>query len=402
MKWLLVLLIAITCNNTLFSQTVYGIFFIASSDEEAINNSFKHDLSAMNLLVETISNNVNYDYSKYIFDEKKCNGENFDRIASTLSTSEDDIIIVYISSHGARHPNDESPFPLVQLQPGQLRSPTKIFADLKKIPHKTLMVVSDACNNNLENLPAIPVTEEEREVYTKSFPEIGKVSISDIKKQNIKRIFIEKCFDLILTSSEPTKKSIIYKNSGSLFTNQLVSNMDEFFKLRKNSTIKEILYATGNGTYLESTRVSKMKYNEEKYGANNHKPYIPYGIMYGCTDKNTSAKITFNKTQLPDLEIKSTSHVVKDIDGTEVNEIELQLVGDRTLLNRTRQVKYVIPPGETNIPIKISLNKDNNFKCKVKMSGSGYIIATVTYDDGSNTEVGTYLENQHTHSYHWY
>jgi hypothetical protein len=264
------------------------------------------------------------------------------------------------------------------------------------------LFVIDACNNNLENLVAIPATEEEREVYSKSFPEVGKISISDLMKQNIRHIFIENCFDVIVTSSEPTKKSIIYKNAGSLFTNQLSTSMDEFFKLKKKSTITDILLATGNGTYYESSRISKMKYNERKYGPNTHKPYIPFGIMYNCDDKKTSSKIAFNKSQSPGVEIKYSSHEMKDVNGTEYNEVELQLVGESATLNKARQVQYVIPPGTTTIPINVALNKENNFKCKVQMAGNGYIIATVTYDDGTTVDVGSYVESAHTHYSHWY
>ena len=248
-----VFFLSIFFSPGVFSQTVHGIYFIANAENSTeLAAAFQHDLAVMRNTFATISANLNYHYAEHLFSETNFKGANFDNFHSDVHSKSDDIICVYISSHGARNSYDQNPFPQILFRSNEGHSPLRAFIALKKIPHRTILFIIDACNGNREDLIAISNTAEEREVFEKSFPEISPVTVTRLKQSNIRRMFVDNCFDAIITSSEPGKKSFIFKKNGSLFTNNLYSSLINTWSSNNRYKIEDALLVTGEATYHSS------------------------------------------------------------------------------------------------------------------------------------------------------
>jgi hypothetical protein len=250
MKFLYAFVIFMTAGFIAIAQKpkLHAIFFVDTKVKD-IGAYCRKDLLFVNEKLKNMASILNYEYHVIIDTADNFNVKNFESLDNQINTSDSDIIVVYISSHGAKHGDNMDPFPEIVFGKDKKSSVGAMHKKLKQLKHKSLLTIVDACNNYRDLLYDISV----------GFGVIVKgkeISANSCLFHNYRKLF-DKPFDCIVAASRPGYYSLTGP-LGSIFTNVFFEQLDKMTmtcRLDKNIGMKILIDNVKHST----TIVSGMK-----------------------------------------------------------------------------------------------------------------------------------------------
>jgi hypothetical protein len=222
MRKLLLLLTTLHLCLIMCGQKVITITF-ADTDDEVIGDGCTIDDKNIHKYSSRLANALGYPIDEQLeYVSSKFNPSSFDQFVSKIKSTNNDILILYISSHGARPKDEKRPFPWVSFEE-IYRSAYAKHTSLRHLPHRTLLTLIDACN------VIRPISPKEVKLFGKTYNPQLTDPISGTERAVVKKIFVENNFDLIITSSQIGVTSLSTP-SGSVFTNSFIAACNYYFK----------------------------------------------------------------------------------------------------------------------------------------------------------------------------
>jgi len=346
-------------NFSCVAQKIVSAIF-ANTEDDQIGYGSSADETTIMLFLSRLKDDLGYTLDPdppLRFDFGNFTYKKFDDLENKFSTTgPEDIIIVYISSHGGRDQLNETPFPYILFDSLQnKRSVFDKFKSLQKLPHKCLLMAIDACNNYLDT-SKISKEEVESKYFGKNYAPFIPRTITAHEKEVAHSIFISNCFDLCVTASNPPLISqTTYR--GSLFTNSFISAFYDHYEYltTEQANINSIL----KDAYTETLDESKRLYYNDTKGDLEHSVYsAPYHPVWNpidpCVNKTTMTifndSISIIKTK---IEIDTTSFKIdirmsspptlRALRGVKKTvDIRIQ-AANKNLFDKIDQVIYYLP-----------------------------------------------------------
>lgn len=218
--------------TSLQAQIIHKIMFGHTTDER-IGPTVEVDMDRASNEIDAIGSYLNYEVKNYVYVADECSKENLERVLSSLSVSNKDIVVFYYSGHGG-HANGgfEDKWPQMCLNKPQLQEKyvplRKVIETLRgKHAHFTL-ILSDCCNS----------IDESGTVTVKSMLKdaTGATVIEERTKQNYITLFTKYSGVLPITSSKLGQTSGCNEKYGGFFSYCFFSSLYESVKGASAST----------------------------------------------------------------------------------------------------------------------------------------------------------------------
>src|SRR5258707_8679046 len=132
-KHTIFLAIFLTAISGANAQHIYTISF-EDTDDDKIGAGCTIDQRNVKRYFQRIATDLGYTPVSFDYSSENFNVQNFGSFIDKVETSPEDIILFYISSHGARSDKDKTKYPQVYLK-GQMRSVYEKYEQLRKLPH---------------------------------------------------------------------------------------------------------------------------------------------------------------------------------------------------------------------------------------------------------------------------
>lgn len=374
---LYLIFLSLFISSTTGAQKIHLVFFADTYASGDVGKGCVVDARNIEMFADRLSDAIGYELVRYSFVGKSFTGDNFDGLEKKIQSSENDIIILYTSSHGARSKYDASKIPQIRVK-GQYKSVYGKFEILKSVPHKTLLTIVDACNVTRD------ITPKELKLFSKTYEQPDFLApISNFEKVNTRKIFIENNFDLIITSSQIGVVSLGSKD-GSIFTNSFLSSFNYY--LRNNKTeladIQNVLSRAKNDTKNESQRIYINNKSDNVVFSSEQKPhypewyFYPKGTKYFKKDIESEQFEIFYTVQRLTRQQKRQYHTRLDY------RVVMNISCDSALFSRVTNVKYILhhtfPDPEVD-----ATDRANNYRYVLFVWGEFLLRAEVTLDDGT-------------------
>ncbi len=275
MRLLYLLTAFILCGHAVLGQKpkLIAIYFVDTNDKTIGNYCRKDFLLASNRF-KYMAEALDHEYREVVDTAKDFNIKTFQSLPNSISSSESDIIVFYISSHGASAGNTNDPYPLIYLGNRDYSSISSLHQQLSKIKHKSLLTIVDACNNYVNLMYDISEQFEYAD-KNKNFTEEGCVTY------NYRKLF-EKPFDCIFSASKPGQYSLT-GSLGSVFTNIFFAQLDELTmkcRLDKYLTMDNLISKTYEATLVNSSLMCAGYEFKARSGTNSTcKPFEPVWLL---------------------------------------------------------------------------------------------------------------------------
>ncbi len=363
------------------SQKIHLIYFSDTYAAGDVGIGCSVDARNIEMFSDRLSDALGYELKRYSFVGKDFNGSNFDVLENKIQPTKDDIIVLYTSSHGARSLYDKSKYPQIILK-SQYKSAYAKYDVLRKMPHKTMLTIVDACNVVRD------ISPKELKLFSKTYEQPDfSAQISNVEKLNSKSIFVENGFDLIITSSQIGVVSLSSKD-GSIFTNSFISSFNYYLRNNKTdlSDIKNVLSRAKNDTKNESQRIYINNRKRGEVLRPEEKPHFPeWDLDYRGT------KYFRKDIQSDQFEIGYTVQKLtwkqKIRYGTNNDyRVVMNIKCDTSLRKRITQVKYIIHHTFPD-PEFIATNKAKNYRYILFVWGEFLLRAEVTLEDGTMVDL---------------
>ncbi len=199
----------------------------------------------------------------------------------SMDFKDDDFIFLFISSHGTRYATDKTSFPRIVFPDKENVSSFEIFENFKRCKHRSLLMVTDVCNNEISQIP-----DEDKDNLTSRRPFTpirGSLSDDEITRKNASKLFSKSCFDLIINSSPANITSLITEH-GSLFTTNFFFSMSTMLKSNTCSNIYDIIKNASRLTKVDTETYFKHR-GDRKIINDTNCPYIPIdSLISNCNN----------------------------------------------------------------------------------------------------------------------
>jgi len=238
-------LLAALCSFTgIQAQKVHKIMFGHTTDEN-IGTTVIVDMERASNEIDAVGGYLNYEVKNYIYQGDECSKENLEQILSTLSVSNQDIIVFYYSGHGG-HTNGgfEDKWPQMCLNKPQF--PDK-YVPLRKVietlgnkhAHFTL-ILSDCCNS----------IDETGLVSVKGLLKSAgdATTITERTKQNYINLFTKYSGVLPITSSKLGQTSGCNERDGGYFSYCFFNSLLESVSGKETSSWESIVKEATSST----------------------------------------------------------------------------------------------------------------------------------------------------------
>jgi hypothetical protein len=200
--------------------TIHAIYFIDTKVED-IGAYCRMDLVYVEAQLRTMANALDYNYKAIVDTAENFNVANFESLPNVIKTGDSDVIVLYISSHGAAQAGGSDQFPSIAFGNGKYSPVSILHNKLKLLKHKSLLTIVDACNNYRDIIYNIAHSNKGMGKKIQDWAPLSCVPY------NYRQLF-GKPFDCIISASKPGEYSLVGR-LGSLFT-------DIFFKQLKQMT----------------------------------------------------------------------------------------------------------------------------------------------------------------------
>ena len=303
---LLVFLIFSFCRS--FGQKMHAFLFCNTSDKD-IGLSASINYMAMRDQFKLLASALNLGYQEY-----GISGIDFhmSSITNTLAKAQigsNDVIILYINTHGSKSANDISKFPNLHI-PDSVVSVYLKHQDLLKKQPKTILTIIEACSGYL------PLSSQQAFVLQHSVTDTRISKLTTRQVENIKHLFSVPV-KLIITAGEAGKNTYA-TSQGSIFTMALLKTMTEHIDyqshLRSRITWDHVLEQTK--TYTRNrTNELPIKYEPVwetrepngliEQGFMHDNPFVPRNIEFILKTRKRS--IIYRNRYAIELTIKNDS-----------------------------------------------------------------------------------------------
>lgn len=381
MKSIIITVLLFIICSVAESQTIYGIAF-TDTDDGSIGKGCENDLKNIKKYFQRVKNCLGYQLRELYYAGDKFTKENYNDIAKNVNSSPNDIIILYISSHGERSAEDTTPFPQIYVN-GETVSAYYMHKELIKHPHKSLMTIIDACNV-VRN-----ISPDEEKIFKKTYTEKFVTLINDKERKLVKKVLVDDCFDLIVTSSQIGVGSLTTPNLGSIFTNNFLSAFSYYVRDANENlaSIENILSRSNDYTLNETQRIY---INEKLTQTKEDQPHHPVWELAkrrsGVIKKDASASQFNIKYDI----VKLTPEQKRKLKVSNDYMVDISIDSAGELFQKIEQVKYFLHPTFRN-PIITRLNKNEAFKYRIFIWGEFLLRCEIKLEDGSVIDVAKEL-----------
>lgn len=247
-NFLLLFFIAISPLTYVQAQIVHKIIFAHTTDKR-IGESVESDLKRANNEIDEIGSNLNYEVKNYIYSGDECTKENLENVLSSLTVSNQDVVIFYYSGHGI-HPNGalDDKWPQMCLNKPQFQDK---FVSLRKVietltvKHALFTLILSDCCNSIDETGVVSIKG-----LLKSAGDA--TTITERTKQNYINLFTKYSGVLSITSSKLGQMSWCTKEDGGIFSFCFFNSLYENVSGTKTASWETILKDVTKSTISES------------------------------------------------------------------------------------------------------------------------------------------------------
>jgi len=239
-------------------QKLHAFLFCKTLDD-SIGTSVSINYVKMSDELKKIANNINYKYTDH---SKTGTDYTFNQVLTEIDTSKigpNDIVFLYCSSHGAKSPDDLTPFPQLDI-PDTLFSSYKLYENLLRKKPKMLFAMVEACSDYLNIVPQ-SIKQNGFLLVGQGYtpPKIPNKTANE--RNNIRKLFSSNC-NIIISAGQPGKTTYATP-FGSIFTNSFLKAFDKSIQSLDTAKVNwdEILHQCSIFTSDESTYYSKESYH---------------------------------------------------------------------------------------------------------------------------------------------
>jgi hypothetical protein len=197
-----VLLLFLTGNS--FAQTLHAVVF-ADTDDRDIGESVAKDFYSMSIEMNTIASAVRMPIEEHFYYGEDFRNPKFVQTLEGLNIGAEDIVLVYVSSHGARPLQDACAYPQIAFPPKRdtdFFSLCQIDKILARKKPKFYLIMGDLCNSYSNALSA------------KELPK-GNTVIKGSTEATYQALFSQVRGSVIVTSSQAGETSIALERGGA-------------------------------------------------------------------------------------------------------------------------------------------------------------------------------------------
>lgn len=279
-KIFLILVSLIVISIASDSQTAHLIFFGNTLDNKIGSSVAITERFYFNEFSPAIKQYANMSVKEYCYVGTKFTVSNVKSVMSSLSTNYNDVIIFIADGHGN---NSSGNYPSVQFLDYSYDL-IDIYNTLKGKPHKLLIVLAEACNNNSTSSSGISSSG--------SGNSVNNYSANSFAFTNL---FKNTQYDIIASSSSKGQYSWSYHDSFSFF---IIGFKTAFYRITNNNYTGTVSWS--NFFYEVKKEVTNIANKEGKNQTvqysieeNNNTIYIP--PVYNPNQNSTNQQIYNNK-----------------------------------------------------------------------------------------------------------
>lgn len=220
---LLLLMVFFLCH--VLSAQQFHAFLFCKTFDETIGPSATVNYGKMGKQMQLMATALGMPFVEHSVLGSRFTASEVDKELANVKIEKDDIVILYISSHGAKSEYDSNIFPQIQI-PESYVSAYKKHKELLKNKPLCLITILEACSGYLD------ISPQEGFVTEQSISDKGVSRLGGRQIANIKKLFSSAC-EIIVTAGEPGKNT--YATSrGSFFTNSLVRAMEDYVNMKQS------------------------------------------------------------------------------------------------------------------------------------------------------------------------
>lgn len=380
MKFIVTLSLSFYSSIFVYGQNIHCLLFCKTNDKD-IGTSVRINIANMEELVESIS--VGLGLKLQI---TRLTGNNFkvvemNKVLDKLRVARRDIVIVYISSHGAKSPLDRNIFPQIDV-PDEYVATYKIHKKIAKLHPKNLITIVEACSGFAD------ITPQNLELIMQSGKKQVRLGSSEkIHATNIRHLFASQC-SYIISAGQPGLNTWA-TDRGSIFTNSLVRAFDDLINMPENSpslTFDNLWESTRQKTFAQTQQTSLV--------------YFPVWEISNClstrkTDSTRPILVTPPPKNIINNEKPKTSNLKFDLDiakrlskktswgpSSKSFIVEFRISGGKPI----KRVIYFLTKDFKSPVIELT-NTTEHFKYRLLIYREFTVKAQVFYEDGKSEEI---------------
>lgn len=158
------------------------------------------------------------DFVYYVYPDNYCSPSNLRLVLDNLRCKPDDVVFFYYSGHGTRSLDDTSRFPqmcLAQHDESKMIPLEGVDRALARLNPRLRFVIADCCNSTSEYVtPKMEISK-------------GNSVVTVGKEVNYRKLFLNQCGNLLMSSSRAGEVSVCNTQIGGYFTYSLLSVLEE-------------------------------------------------------------------------------------------------------------------------------------------------------------------------------
>jgi hypothetical protein len=293
---------------------------------------------------------------------------------------DDDFIFIFISSHGGRNTDDKTSFPRIIFPDKEYLSSYDIFERFRKCKHRSLLMVSDVCNSAMDQVP-----EEDEDHLTSRRPLTsvrGSIVGNQITRENVRKFFVESCFDLLINSSPAYMKALITEH-GSLFTSNFFYSLASVLKSEGYVDVYDVIKKTQKLTKMDTETYFKKRGDRKKVN-NSNGPYIPIDSLIQDCSNNIRPKY-FDKNFGINTIVKKAAAKYRLYGNKYRLDLRINCL-DQMACSEIDSVTYYLAK---SLNSQIETRYSSTSICTFNVHESTYITAIITFKNGDNVFLRT-------------
>jgi len=373
--------------QTSYSQTIYSLVFSYTEDNtigQGCYIDYKNTKSEVQAISQALGQNLIERHFTSDF-----NKTNLDNVINNLGVNPDDIIFLYISTHGARSSQgDNNQFPQIVVPSSNTQvmvsSYNYIYSKIKNLNARLTITLIDACNGYAN------ITPKEVTIYGKTYSKKTSNTLTNFQKSNYLKLFKNYKGNLLVSSSEPGKYSIS-TSAGSIFTNCFFQALHYYTDMEDQTNIKYI-----NWTNLLN-RAKQYTLNETQRVSSQDRDFQPYYPVWenGLSRSVSSTSISNTTREVPSS--LKLLHTCRALSAQEMRErdtdndhlLKYWISGRQEDLNRIEKVIYYLHHTFSD-PIHQNTDSESNYLETFTVWGQFWLRAKIIFKDGQEIELNRY------------
>lgn len=256
-KYFFAIMLFIIYNQS-YGQSVQAFLFCNTNDPE-IRDGARVNFHNFSELTEQIADALGYPLVRHHIIGSEFKNNVVEQMIRTAQISTRDIVIVYISTHGAKTEKDKDLFPIISV-PNAYMSSFGIYSELAKKNPKTLITIVEACSGYKKlNDKQIVFLYKQSMTAAYPAPDPSVAATAATRRNNIGRLFSNGC-RFIVCAGQPGFDTYA-TSQGSIFSNNFLFAFNEAMAIDPDKTLgwEDILKKSHQYTFDE-TRFMDLKH----------------------------------------------------------------------------------------------------------------------------------------------